>query len=702
MGKRKSGKVEATGPATEQKPEKKHKKNKKSKSDKPEEGAKSGAFDSDLNNIFASAVASAPAPAPAPTAATAPKGEKTEAKGPQEKEAESSTSEVPAAEATDGTDDQEELDDEQLAAFREELGLKDDELPDAPSDKDSEAEAEADDTTPLPKKKQHKTKTAPMTHEQRERQNARTIFLGNVPLPALTSRQMQRQLRSHIVAVLPDLPKTAIQSIRFRSIPFSVPTADYTTGATTAAEAVALEKKNERSRLHRQQAAQSDLAEKGLNPHAVQFLRPSQKRKIAAIKQDLNTQASSCNCYVVVHPAVAAMAPEEAKDPVEPNDEQEEEAKSDDGDEEKDEGKGGALNAAEADLDPNASKRARIVAAVLASLLDGSLFAGKHLRADMAQPLSSDEVAQGKASIARAGEATHSGLIAHLAPILNAGLGSLSTSTEPKETIFVGNLDFAAADEDLRAFFEGLVTSERGPPRASKSWVKSVRIVRDRATQMGKGFGYVRFVDEASVDEVMAMWEADQARVAAAEAAYRKAGASVDGRARPTVKRNVKFMKRALRLARCKTLPGGPTNNRNKNQERGPRTPGTPTATPVRGRSSGAPTPGGTSPWTQRPRRTVDTSPSRSNHAEPLPEPGSKEALKLAKKDDPERKAKRVAKKEKKRYERSVVAATGSASGKISLKQGRRSKGSKPGQANKKPMGPKKPSRPQRPAPSQK
>ncbi|OBZ68985.1 Nucleolar protein 12 [Grifola frondosa] len=33
-----------------------------------------------------------------------------------------------------------------------------------------------------------------------------------------------------------------------------------------------------------------------------------------------------------------------------------------------------------------------------------------------------------------------------------------------KATVFVGNLDFASKEEDLRVFFEGLVSAERGPP----------------------------------------------------------------------------------------------------------------------------------------------------------------------------------------------------------------------------------------------
>ena len=88
--------------------------------------------------------------------------------------------------------------------------------------------------------------------------------------------------------------------------------------------------------------------------------------------------------------------------------------------------------------------------------------------------------------------------------------------TDPKLSIFVGNLDFATTDDDLRSFFEGLLTEELGKPDAApnrqetpeedqeddklncderrrSTWVTRVRIVRDRDTQLGKGIAYVQF-----------------------------------------------------------------------------------------------------------------------------------------------------------------------------------------------------------------
>ncbi len=66
----------------------------------------------------------------------------------------------------------------------------------------------------------------------------------------------------------------------------------------------------------------------------------------------------------------------------------------------------------------------------------------------------------------------------------------LPGGTDPKRSLFVGGLDYAAKEEDVRVFFEELVKSERGEKGEGK-WVTGVRIVRDKETQLGKGFGYV-------------------------------------------------------------------------------------------------------------------------------------------------------------------------------------------------------------------
>ncbi|KAJ2782031.1 Nucleolar protein 12 [Coemansia interrupta] len=62
-----------------------------------------------------------------------------------------------------------------------------------------------------------------------------------------------------------------------------------------------------------------------------------------------------------------------------------------------------------------------------------------------------------------------------------------SQGRDMKRTVFVGNLDFATQEEELWTHF------------GSCGEVENVRVVRDRKTNIGKGFAYVQFVDRTSV-----------------------------------------------------------------------------------------------------------------------------------------------------------------------------------------------------------
>ncbi|KAJ1848636.1 Nucleolar protein 12 [Coemansia sp. RSA 2703] len=62
-----------------------------------------------------------------------------------------------------------------------------------------------------------------------------------------------------------------------------------------------------------------------------------------------------------------------------------------------------------------------------------------------------------------------------------------SQGRDMKRTVFVGNLDFATQEEELWSHF------------GSCGEIENVRVVRDRKTNIGKGFAYVQFVDRTSV-----------------------------------------------------------------------------------------------------------------------------------------------------------------------------------------------------------
>ncbi|CAN3361392.1 nucleolar protein 12 [Diutina catenulata] len=71
--------------------------------------------------------------------------------------------------------------------------------------------------------------------------------------------------------------------------------------------------------------------------------------------------------------------------------------------------------------------------------------------------------------------------VAHPAPKVN------------KRTVFVGNLDYDEQEEVLWRYFNKLTDND----------VEVVRIIRDAATNLGKGFAYIQFKDSLSVDKAL-------------------------------------------------------------------------------------------------------------------------------------------------------------------------------------------------------
>ncbi|KAF7294054.1 RRM domain-containing protein [Mycena kentingensis (nom. inval.)] len=116
-------------------------------------------------------------------------------------------------------------------------------------------------------------------------------------------------------------------------------------------------------------------------------------------------------------------------------------------------------------------------------------------------------------------------------PDANADSSSsaLGVMGDPKLSLFVGNLEFGSQERDVMEFFEGVVAGERGPaPTEVARWVQGVRLIRDSDTQLGKGFGYVRFADRECVDEILSLVR------------------TADGA------KKLKFARRDLRVQRCK------------------------------------------------------------------------------------------------------------------------------------------------------
>ncbi|KAI0720590.1 hypothetical protein C8T65DRAFT_567599, partial [Cerioporus squamosus] len=408
------------------------------------------------------------------------------------------------------------------------------------------------------------------SEESPAQRDARTVFVGNVAVEVTKSRPSQKQFKRHILSFV---PSAKIESVRFRSVAFQKPTAELPTeDGKTKPKSKTREHDRDRAALWR--GEDRDEAEAAPSKR---FLNPKEKKRIAFIKHEIHEHVDAVNAYVVfAHPPSAE-----------------------------------SLAARPANLPPPAPVMDPYEAArTCAEKCDGSVFLERTLRVDVVKK-GVVSGAGGEGAPAATGEAM-------------AG--------DPKATVFVGNLDFASKEEDLRAFFEALVCGERGKPeeragsddeeseedeedekakdgaKKPRTWVKRVRIIRDRDTQLGKGFAYVQFVDRECVDEILALDES-----------------------------KLKFAKRKLRVQRCKTLPGGPKLRASK---------------PTRAPSSSAPSGSRSGPSSSRPAPAHRLVPATKHMPKGNPELGAKlahlpkEERKKVKASDPERVARRLAKKQ--------------------------------------------------------
>lgn len=288
---------------------------------------------------------------------------------------------------------------------------------------------------------------------------------------------LQKQFKHHILTFI---PTAKIESVRFRSVAFQNPTSQLPT-LYDAAESKGKGKPPPKAqakdgRPHdRERAAtwRATKVDEDEDP-AKSYLTPKEKKRIAFIKHELHEKVDAINAYIVfAHPPPAVTRAANLPPPT-------------------------------PTMDPY---EAAIVAATEA---DGSIFMDRTIRVDCV-----GRQAGG------AGDATTAGM------------------SDPKATVFVGNLDFASKEEDLRVFFEGLVSAERGPPsgedgmsgaeedeedstedagdgrtrpggrgKRPRTWVKRVRIIRDKDTQLGKGFAYVQFT-VCVVDCTVPQYESD-------------------------------------------------------------------------------------------------------------------------------------------------------------------------------------------------
>jgi nucleolar protein 12 len=239
------------------------------------------------------------------------------------------------------------------------------------------------------------------------------------------------------------VPTSKIESVRFRSIAFQKPTAklpsedDPTPSPSKPHKPPTGDKEPLRKHDLDRISSWRDSKNHSTGDPEKKFLTPQEKKRVAFIKQNFHETGDAVNAYIVfAHPPPEETFKRSENAPLSPD-----------------------------IMDPYEAAKAAV------EKCDGTSFEGKTIRVD---------------SVRKGGGRDAGG----------EGLG------DPKLSVFVGNLDFASKEEDLRAFFETLVTGERGArPQGSgdgaetrsSRWVTRVRVVKDKDTQLGKGFAYIQF-----------------------------------------------------------------------------------------------------------------------------------------------------------------------------------------------------------------
>ncbi|GAA6027463.1 hypothetical protein JCM8097_007875 [Rhodosporidiobolus ruineniae] len=334
-------------------------------------------------------------------------------------------------------------------------------------------------------------KAAKRAEETPEERDARTVFLGNVPAECSTSKSMKKALVRHVLqnpslsSTLPaNCPPLKLDSIRFRSIAFASKVfgrkanAAAADGSGEGGEPGGRGRK--RAREWRESEGSDERGVKGgfrakeqapVRESKSSAMTDAQKRRVAFIRGELNEGKKVCNAYLVLEAFPAS--------------------------------------ALEAGLDVREVIRAVVAAA------NNSVFEGVTLHADEVRPRSAAALLAAAQLAAKPNP--------NLIDVPKNSDAHTVSATEARRTIFVGGLDFAETEENVRKATEAVLVRERG--EAEGSYVESVRIVRDASSGLGKGFCYILFNDESCVDELLAL---------------------------PPGK-NLKISKRKVRLERCKT-----------------------------------------------------------------------------------------------------------------------------------------------------
>lgn len=266
------------------------------------------------------------------------------------------------------------------------------------------------------------------------------------------------QLHAHLLTALPSLAK--IESTRFRSAAFANTTEELPAENEEKEAQRSANRARERTRAWREEEERKGVKDDGeaVLDAKKTFMTPEEKKRVAFIKKDVSTLPSNMSSHQAQVLTRSLYFQFHAS--------------------------ADFTNAYIVFAHPHPDRSANVAplmdpyeaARMAATRVNGTVFNGRTIRVDLVRASASTaETARAKSQLWIAG-------------------------TDPKKSVFVGNLGLEEKEEGVREFFEKLLTTERGEvPEAVEGeeayagdrWVVNVRIIRDKGTGLGKGFAYV-------------------------------------------------------------------------------------------------------------------------------------------------------------------------------------------------------------------
>jgi len=300
-------------------------------------------------------------------------------------------------------------------------------------------------------KTQKPSKTSPQ--ESPEQKNARTVFVGNVHIDCVKNKSASRALLEHLLNPLKEEAAlgthSRIESIRYRGIPLATPIGTEPAKPQHGAQrSKAWKEAQAGSRPSFDDVTGGSAGRRGAKPlESSETSAPPVKFLTGGQKRMIGYVTGDLHPEAKSCLAYVVIAPPPPGDPSPGS---------------------SAFTGAE-------------LAKLIATKADGTSFMERVIRCDIAfQP-----------------------------PTKNSSNSSYSIDLkEQRRTLFIGGLDFVEEEDSIRKAVESrLMEEKKGLPDGAPTWVERVRVVRDKATSLTKGFAYVLLRTQDAVEEMLALPE---------------------------------------------------------------------------------------------------------------------------------------------------------------------------------------------------